>query len=376
MITKKIVTFVMSIMFAIVCLCATGVFAIWVYPEKPSAVANDVGPTVSNFHFGLIYVTKISSPTGSYQSATFTKESDTNVGVNLTLNANASSSASCQVTLYNSTDASYYYDKVENVSYSNDKISYTVEGIAQKDEVPANTYKVVTLTFKFANTSNTSSRTLTANVHLKFNLDKNAIGDVVAKSAVDKFGDILNNVEIADSYSTLKTAMDNRSGGFNAASSITYIGNVSGADSGDSAVLNGLFGDDFMHMDLDGDGKEEPVTMMIKRENLDNDVTTGDSYSYTSWGQTRTVNGNEMTIYITSADLTNVSRGASVVVYAATFTKNFGENTWHLILPLTKGSADANNYEGSMWGDANSFNTDTWTSAEGNKTIEELIASL
>lgn len=133
-----------------------------------------------------------------------------------------------------------------------------------------------------------------------------------------------------------------------------------------------LFGDEFMSMDLDGDGNAEPITMMIKRENLDNNTLTGDSYTYTSWGREYVVNGVEMTLYITSENLDNVSSGKSVVVYAASFTKLPDSTTWTDLVPLTKGKANANNYSG--YGSANSFNTDTWVSDDG-KTIEELIAT-
>ena len=116
--------------------------------------------------------------------------------------------------------------------------------------------------------------------------------------------------------------------------------------------------------------------MMIKREDLDGDTTTGDSYTYSTsswWGgsEETTVDGAEMTLYITSADLSNVSNGRSVVVYAAAFTKLPGSDTWTELVPLTKGAADANNYGG--YGNANSFNTDTWLSDTG-KNIEELVA--
>ena len=123
-------------------------------------------------------------------------------------------------------------------------------------------------------------------------------------------------------------------------------------------------------MDLDGDGKTEPITMMIKRENLDDSTATGTSYTYTSGSRNYTVHGVEMTLYITSKDLDGIRSGASVEVYAATFTILPGQGQWVQVVPLTKGTASANNYSG--WGSANSFNTDTWKSDSG-KTMSQLM---
>ena len=73
----------------------------------------------------------------------------------------------------------------------------------------------------------------------------------------------------------------------------------------------------------------------------------------------------------TAENLDNVSSGKEVVVYAATFTKAAGSDTWKELVPLTRGTADANNYSG--YGSANSFNTDTWLSDEG-KSMRQLVA--
>ena len=355
-----------------VCLTVSGVSAAWVYYEGDAEpISNNVSSTsMGSFHYGLLYITKAEITGGAYQQATVTKTDDVNLSANVTLNKSTSSTAVAEVTFYNSTDVSYYYNKTETVSTNNNAIQYEVTGIEQKEEVRSKTFKTVTVTFSYSG-SNTSSSALLSELHFNFVVDKDSIGVVVAQTAVGRFQDILNNVVAADSYSTLENAMDNRGGSFNKASAVTYIGNVAGSSSGDSATLNGLFGAEFMSMDLDGDGKSEPITMMVKRENLDNDLATGDSYSYTSWGREYTVSGVEMTIYITAQNLSNVSSGADVTVYAAVFTLPANGTQWIQIVPLTKGVADANNYNG--WGDANSFNTDTWRS-DANMTIETLVS--
>lgn len=362
-------SFVLVALLLAVCIPVSGVFALWYYygPTKPAQ--EDVATNLSAFKYGLLYITEVSVAQGAYSTAQAYRTADLDMQANLMLNPQASSQVVLNVTFYNSTANSFYYNTTDVVSWDNNAIGYTVSGIETKDEIPGKTYKTIQVAFAFDG-NNYSANSLQANLHFNFVVDKESIGDIVALTAVDRFRAILNNEVFANSYQTLEDAMNNRSG-FNKASAVTYIGNVVGADSQDSNTIKYLFSEEFLSMDLDGDGKTEPITMMIKRENLDNDNATGDSYTYTSWGRQYTVNGAEMTIYITAENLNNVSSGKSVAVYAASFTKLPGAEKWTELVPLTIGTADANNYGG--YGSANSFNTDTWRSESG-KTIETLVA--
>ena len=356
----------------ILCSSISGVLAQWQYNDGPPNPENkDMAVSLNEFRYGLLYITRATVKSGSYESANITQLGDLDIRVDMTLTNNVSSNLVVEVTFYNNTTTSYYYDETETVSSNNNRIGFTVSGIEKKDEIPSHTFKTIELTFAYTG-SNTSAAALLSDLHFKFVVDKEAIGDIVAQTAVDRFRDILNNVVFDGSYQTLEDAMNNRSG-FNKASAVTYIGNVYGSSSTDSRVMESLFGQEFLTMDLDGDGKAERITMMIKRENLDGRTDTGDAYtySYSSWTGTRqeTVEGAEMTLYITSKDLSSVSSGQAVVVYAVAFTKLPGADVWTELVPLTKGTADANNYGG--YGAANSFNTDTWMSDAG-KSLKEL----
>ena len=359
----------------LVCTTVAGVFASWEYTDGPPEPV-DAGMTcdMNDFRYGTLYITNISVVGGSYSNAKPFQISDLNMQADILLNSQTNSSVVMEVTFYNNTYSSFYYNMTETVSWNNDNIDYAVTGIKKQDEIAGYSYRTIQVVFSYAGSS-VSTSALLGELHFNFVVDKNSIGDIVALTAVDRFKAILNNEVSEDSYQTLEDAMNNRSG-WNKASAVTYIGNVTGSSSTDSTVMQNLFGDEFMSMDLDGDGVAEPITMMIKREDLDGDTTTGDSYTYSTsswWGgsEETTVDGAEMTLYITSADLSNVSNGRSVVVYAAAFTKLPGSDTWTELVPLTKGAADANNYGG--YGNANSFNTDTWLSDTG-KNIEELVA--
>jgi hypothetical protein len=106
---------------------------------------------------------------------------------------------------------------------------------------------------------------------------------------------------------------------------------------------------------------------MIKRENLDGNSQTGDEYVYKNLlGINQTVYGAEMTIYITSEGFSS----NTLTVYAATFTKLNGSDTWIEVVPLTKGTATANRYSIGVGGN-NSFNTDTWKS-DNKETMDTL----
>lgn len=359
------------VLLILACYTISGVYASWQYLTPPVDAQGELVNKMGNFSYGTFYITSVKIAGGEYKSADAVKKSDLNITTNLNLTEERTSSVVVEVTFYNNTEVSYYYNKTETVSFNNDAIEYTVSGIEQEEEIPSKTFRTVCVTFDYNNNVIVSEELL-AELHFNFVVDKDSIGDVVAQTAVDRFRDILNNVAFETSYSTLTTAMDNRSG-FNKGSAVTYIGNVSGSSNADSRVIESLFGEEFMSMDLDGDGNSEPITMMIKRENLDNDTSTGDSYSYSSWGGTNTVYGVEMTVYITAENLDNVSSGKSIVVYAASFTKLSGTDTWIELVPLTKGVANANNYSG--YGSANSFNTDTWVSDSG-KTMKALATNL
>ena len=351
----------------LLCMMVTGVFAQWVYTAPPSPFSKKLSVGIGTFQYGTLYITKVEVVGGSYQAASAQKKSDVNINTNLNLQANTASTVQVNVTFYNSTDVSYYYNETQTVSQNNENITYAVSGIAQKDEVPAKTYKTVTVTFSYKG-SNTSNTALAAELHFNFVVDKSSIGIIAAQTAVQRFQDILNNKVADDSYQTLENSMNNR--GNRLSYQVSYIGNVAGSgDDGDSAVFTELFGKEFMKVDLDGDGKSEPITMMIKRENLDNNLDTGDSYTYRQYGWINTtVSGVEMSLYITS----EVIEAGPLVVYAATFTKMPGATEWTIVVPLTKGEAPANNYEGG--GGANSFNTDYWE-ADSGKTMKELVVA-
>lgn len=349
----------------VMCMIVPGVYATWTFYDVPEPAYESMLVGLKNFSYGPFYITNIEQVGGNYSSASTIKIAETKVESNVTLSNSTSSTVVYKITFYNSTDISYYYDDTQDLSWNNNRITYEVSGIEQKEEVPGKKYTSLILTYKYEN-GVPRDKTLLAQLQFNFVVDKNSIGVVVAQTAVNRFEQILNNKIAANSYQTLEDRMNKRG---NYSSVVTYIGNVSGATDADSKFIEEIFTSEFLKMDLNGDGKPEPITIMIKRENLDGDETTGDDYTYTErtyWGsRDKTVKGAEFTIYITSEGFSS----SPLNVYASTFTKLPGAKEWVEAVPLTKGTAKANNYNGGSG--SNSFDTDTWLSTD-EKTMDKL----
>ena len=214
------------ILLLVICLSISGVYAIWKYYAPSDPVSEQISSSAGSFKYGTLYITDVVVNGGNYTKATLKKTGDLNISADIALNSNASSSVVVAVTFYNSTDVSYYYNKTETLSSNNSGIGYTVSGIEQKDEVAPKTFKTISVTFAYSD-GVSALKELLSEIHFNFVIDKESIGTIVAQTAVDRFRDILNNKVYDGSYSDLITGMDNRSG-FNKASAITYIGNVSG----------------------------------------------------------------------------------------------------------------------------------------------------
>lgn len=196
------------------------------------------------------------------------------------------------------------------------------------------------------------------------------ISAVVAETLAGKFGNILNAEE---KYATLLNQIE--TGGSLAGWGIigrpdTYVGNVDGATDNDSKVIRELFG---LEEDEDLMYGKDPVTVIIARQKLDGDDTTGEQEgdSIDSNGASTAKVGCEMVIYTTSATI-DPDKQTTIEVYAMVFSK-YGSGDW-LQVGQYKGKADTNRYngliEGWLGGDYNSFNISTWKSTETYYNVE------
>lgn len=323
-----------------------------------------------------IFITEVSG--GNYLDPATLGFSETIITSDVTLMKNSSNvyEATYSFTVFNNTDEVYYYGgKIHGtytddtgivVAYSNPNIVMTVD-VDIGDEVAPRTKRNINVTAVFEKGADTSDPHLFSIIEYFFSTTKPESSDDAAVSGVlGKFAEVLNDTE---SYSALIDAMNNTSGVGGILTggrlSNSYIGNVVGDKTGDdSKELNALFGS---NMELNIDGENTPVTIMIKRDNVDGDNKTGDG------------DGNEMTLYIT-ADPLNVS-GKYVPVYAVVYTKD-DDVEWYQIGEVYKGSANVRQYGGLFDRGTGSFNTDNWRRLDengnriNNDTIENIIDKL
>ncbi len=182
-----------------------------------------------------------------------------------------------------------------------------------------------TYTVTSADHANTDIHTL---LNYKFGVHVDSAGDLAVDNALKQYEKILNNT---DQYNTLTKQMGN-----NTAASGIYIGNVVGSTADDTDLIETLFGD---NLTVEIDGTTKNVTCMIKQEKIN--------------GKT------SMTLYLTPDTITG---SGSITVYAAVFFQENGD--WKQAGDLYTGTANKNNYEGSLLGTRNSFNTDTWCTSQ------------
>lgn len=286
-----------------------------------------------------------------------------------TLANNASATVAYQLTFYNNDSVAYAYKETVSPTagsegYDNANIKYTVSNVTVGQQIAPGDHLTLTVTFSYVSSSNRTDRTLNSVLNFRFVPPT----EIVAVRGADKrFEEILNTPaaldELIKRMETVTSVWDP-----NGRADDSYVGNVVGSTSDDSALLNKLFtvdGVNYLTMEIEGD--ETPVTVLIKREDLDGKTTTGDE------------NGNEMTIYMTADTIGN----NPVTVFAAVYTKDntVSNSQWKQIGQLFEGKAETNRYSG-WFGSRDSFNTDTWLSSKEyynyktNSTIGTLIKAI
>lgn len=294
---------------------------------------------------------------------------------------NSEGSVVYEITVRNNTPFTYTYSGIEyqnssssdqNNDYSNFKGNTSIGTGTRKLAVTTsiNTSTVVlpgeSLTFT---TTYTLGRYLAVGsyetcVKYKFVANAKDIGDYYSDAVFVQFESILNDMSAGGGYQTLIDAIDDKFDGYNTWTS-NYIGNVDNTtEQGkkDWAVIEQLF-EGKLQITLGGETVD--VTLLIKREDVDNNQQTGDTYTAVNKdnGRSITVRGCEMTIMVTTDPLT--SNGAYVPVYAAVFTCNpvNGVPTeWYQLGERYYGQAQANSYNGNSG--SGSFNTETWVSRD------------
>ena len=293
----------------------------------------------------------------------------------VTLGGSSDASERFIVTVYNNTNETYGYNATKHPSgddtYTNPDIAYSLikadsgEELKFRTPVESKSHLTFYVEFYYKDGVVPDNKTVSSVLLFEF-LPLSELPEdeeeVAVRGALAKFQEILNTPE---TYKTLTDAMSAHPSG----NQRSYIGNVVGAKDEDSTTIETLFEGE---LTLNINGEDKRMTTLVKRENIDGSNRTGDSYERYSW---YTVRGCEMVLYMTAVDLSTVSSGTRVTVYAAVFTcqQDANGNTtgqWYQVGELFKGTAPVVAYEGGTG--TGSFNTDSWRS-DTNKTIENMI---
>ncbi len=305
-------------------------------------------------------------------SATVNGYTGTLLDSQVTLAANVASSITFQITVFNGTNyTAYYQDTVwSDEAYDNAGIDVTTS-LNVNDAVQSKGFLTFTATYAYKD-GVISNRVLNSLVSFKFS-DELTQEEQAVDGALERFDDILNNeTEQGTTFEALRQEMTGGDG--LSGRNDTYIGNVIGSSGSDSQAVNKFFTDATGNnkLVLEINGVKTSVTVMIKYEDV-----TGDGVA-------------DMTIYMTPDKISGQwYNRSSVTVYAAVFTSSTKtdatgqtKTVWSMIGQLYKGTATTNAYSGNIFGASDSFNTDTWKSAEAyhgassGETIESVMTAL
>ncbi len=285
---KKLNKILIPIIFLVILLSIGGVFATWTYLSPEANGQGGFGFSMERKR--IVYITDAVQVTGGTGTATVNGYNETTLGSTITLNSNKNTYTTVKITVYNNALETYAYNAVKYHAseYSNSDIVYELPVLRHGDEIAPGESLEFEVVFAYKAGVRPSNYVLTSFLNFEFTpLDELPPEEQIAVSgALGQFKAILNGETISDSLAQLTTQMDDYNA--NDRHDGSYIGNVSGATEEDVGLLENLFQG---NLTLLIDGVETEVTILIKRQNIDSDLTTGDA------------SGNEMTIYMTTDSL-------------------------------------------------------------------------
>lgn len=232
-----------------------------------------------------------------------------------------------KITVFNNTDVTYWYigprcttdygknaliGKNNGISIvTKDHADDNYQSFNNEDWIPPQTERDFYVTYTYG--SNASGVVdLLVNFHFDIRMD----------AVHDEFLAVLNDSAPGGGYETLKATFE---------SAYKSTGAVSISTESHPELFAALFDDLMINMD----GVEKEAHIVIRRENLDKDTTTGDQYNNNG------PKGCEYTLYITVEPLTP---GTRPTVYAIAYSEgadNMGE-LWYQVGELYEGTANVN----------------------------------
>ena len=299
--------------------------------------------------------------------------------VECTLRGARNTSVTYEITVFNNTPYKYAYSGLEYTTGSGyngnqyigvrngltvttkDRATDSSGTFNSSDSIEPGEMRTFYATYTIGrNVANTELKTF---INYKFGIHVDSMGAYAIDSALQKFTEILNDTSAGGGYETLIDKIDDKYDGVNNWKA-NYIGNVVDSSSADTETVESLFEGE---LSLTLNNVQTNVTVLIKREDVDNNPNTGDSYTATHRNGSVTATGCEMTLYMTTDKL----QSGSPTIYAAVFTCNKNDDgtygNWYMIGDLYTGTATIVGYEGGQ--STGSFDTGTWVSSAATYTV-------
>jgi hypothetical protein len=284
-----------------------------------------------------------------------------------------------EIEVLNNTEREYafralYYQKQVS-GYNNDLITESTWNTGSKIQVsttfPDGKVVAARKTLKFNVTyklGSSLSKNDTYKTLINYQFGINVEGEAEALAVVEqKFLDILNT---PSTYTELTNVLDDKFDGRQEWTS-NYIGNVVDSSSEDSMKVNTLFAG---QLQITVGNDEMDATVLIKHENLDGNVKTGDDYTAVNEDNGGVFRGYgcEMTLYLTIDPLNRA--GQYVPVYTVVFTCDRDaegniDGDWYRVGDTYAGEANVVTYNGGNG--TGSFVTDNWRADAATHTVVE-----
>ena len=287
----------------------------------------------------------------------------TNFSQNVRASANGGS-ITYKVTFHNNSNVTYWYIRSDFISdfesngligasggitiLTKDHPNDTYSSFNSSDWIPPDTYREVYITYTYGAGAQSYQSTFV-----------NYMFGVKMDSVHDQFLAALNDSTSGGAYELISEAFDEK---------YEETGQRVIANVGDEEELfNTLFGS---NLSINVDGEEVPVTVVIRRENVDG-RTTGDTYS--SGGGS----GCEYTVYITVDALDSPTGKA--ITYAVSYSKGGTADVggaWYQLGELYEGTADRIDYDTSTAGMQGAVNVYSWVATPNRYEVADGITYL
>ena len=267
-----------------------------------------------------------------------------------------------KITLHNNSNVTYWFIRTDYLSsvesnslinggitiHTKDHANDSYSSFNTDDWIPPQTYRDIYVTYTYTSPASGYLSTL---VNFEFGVKMDAVHD--------QFLTVVNDNSLGGGYETLAEAFDKKF----AETGSHVIANIGE----EKAIFDELFGE---NLTINVDGTEVPVTVVIRRENVDK-RNTGDAYGVSGGGS-----GCEYTVYITVDPLDSPTGKA--IVYAVSYSSGGtgGSGKWYQLGQLYEGTANRIDYDTTTAGMQGAIDISTWVATPNRYEAADGISYL